>query len=240
MTAVDEVPAPVRTSLEGPFAWRGEQLERGTRWQRRLSATDLVELDLALQHIAGCGRDLPDLRREDFPLDRLATRLADISRELEEGCGVVRLRGLPIDRYAEPQLRLLFAGLCLHLGTLVYQNPIGQLIRPIRDEGMEVGARYGQVRSESGVFLSSRARTASSAGLRFHTDRADVVALLCAGRAKSGGTSKIASSVAVHNELLRQRPDLCELLYREYHRSRLGEEVGGEHTTYALPIFGIR
>jgi hypothetical protein len=76
--------------------------------------------------------------------------------------------------------------------------------------------------------------------LRFHTDRCDVVGLLCVRQARSGGVSRIASSVAVYNEMLRRRPDLVERLFAPYYRSRFGEEAGSNGATYALPIFGIR
>jgi hypothetical protein len=46
--------------------------------------------------------------------------------------------------------------------------------------------------------------------------------------------------VAVHNEILRRRPDLLEVLYRPYPRSRLGEEKGGDSMVYMLPVFGLR
>ncbi len=60
------------------------------------------------------------------------------------------------------------------------------------------------------------------------------------GQAEAGGLSKVASTVAVHNEILRRRPDLLELLDRPYPRSRLGEEKGGEDMVYMLPVFGLR
>jgi Taurine catabolism dioxygenase TauD, TfdA family len=43
----------------------------------------------------------------------------------------------------------------------------------------------------------------------------------------------------VHNEILRRRPDLLELLYGPYPRSRLGEEKGGGEMVYMLPVFGV-
>jgi hypothetical protein len=46
--------------------------------------------------------------------------------------------------------------------------------------------------------------------------------------------------VAVHNEIVRRRPDLAALLYREIPRSRLGEEIGGERCYYPLPVFAVR
>jgi hypothetical protein len=88
--------------------------------------------------------------------------------------------------------------------------------------------------------LSSYARTLSNGPLRFHTDRCDVVGLLCARQARAGGISKLASSVAVHNEMIRRRPDLATLLYRDIHRSRFGEEADRHDVVYALPIFGVR
>lgn len=91
-----------------------------------------------------------------------------------------------------------------------------------------------------GPFLSSYARTLSNGRLRFHTDRTDVVSLLCVRQARVGGESKICSSVAVHNAMLERRPDLLEILFRDYYRSRLGEESDRAETVYALPIFGLR
>lgn len=178
--------------------------------------------------------------KANFALPTLAPLLEQIGRELEQGCGIVRLRGLPVQKYSSAELETLFMGICRHLGVPVYQNSHGQILRQICDEGSEVGSRYGQLDSAHGVFLSSRARTASTAELRFHTDRTDVVGLLCVGRASSGGVSKVASTVAVHNQILARRPDLLELLYQDYYRSRLGEETGGERVVYALPIFAVR
>jgi hypothetical protein len=75
--------------------------------------------------------------------------------------------------------------------------------------------------------------------LRFHTDRADVVALLCAEQSMSGGLSEIASAIAIHDTMLARRPDLVEALYRDLPRSRLGEERGGEAAYYMLPVFAL-
>ena len=83
------------------------------------------------------------------------------------------------------------------------------------------------------------ARTASNGPLRYHTDRCDVVGLLCVHPAQSGGQNRIASTAAVHDHILTQRPDLLALLYEPYPRSRLGEEGGGENSIYYLPIFGM-
>jgi hypothetical protein len=52
--------------------------------------------------------------------------------------------------------------------------------------------------------------------IAYHCDLADVVGLLCLRTARSGGASRIVSSVSVYNELLRRRPDLMDRLYEPF------------------------
>ena len=46
-----------------------------------------------------------------------------------------------------------------------------------------------------------------------HTDAGGIVALMCIRASTSGGASRIASTAALHNELLKTRPDLVAVLY---------------------------
>ncbi|MBM3601478.1 MAG: TauD/TfdA family dioxygenase [Alphaproteobacteria bacterium] len=218
------------------------------RWIRTLSSDSLAEIDAAARR----SRGVPwrELSADHFPLSSLRGELAEIADELEDGCGMVKLRGLPVARYDEEELRRIWFGLGCHLGRPVFQNRRGELMRDIRDEGSGVGDRYGQIcvadrgkdagGETSGVFLSSYARTLSNGSLRFHTDRTDVVGLLCVRQAGTGGISRLCSSVAIHNEMLRRRPDLLDVLFEPYHRSRFGEEATAPEEVYALPIFGLR
>src|SRR2546428_2153115 len=113
----------------------------------------------------------------------------------------------------------------------------GELIGEVRDEI----ARYGEVREGPAVDAvlgrSSRSKARSSGPLRFHTDRCDVVSLLCVRTARAGGLSKVVSAVSVAEAIRARRPDLHALVYQDYWRSRQGEEAGGERQVYALPIF---
>jgi len=215
-------------------------------WIHPLSARELSELDEALAGLPGRD-DVPGpVHKRDFPLPTLGKRLAAIGGELEDGCGIAKLTGLPVDAYDRLALQRLWFGIGSHLGTPVYQNTEAELMRAICDEGPDVGARYGEVKINDGgddqgsTFLSSKARAQSNRLLRFHTDRCDVVALLCVRQARAGGVSRIASSVAVYNEMLRRRPDLVERLFAPYYRSRFGEEAGSNEAVYALPVFGVR
>ena len=231
----------MRAPLNGPAVWSGEELAAADDWRFRLTPPMLAEIDAALAAVKRRGIGWEGIRRADFPLPQTAALLADISRTLEEGRGLAKLTGLAVERYGEADLRRIWYGIGLHLGTPVSQSRAGLRMKVIRDEGAAVGEVHGQLRDADGAtFLSSAARTVSNGLLRFHTDRTDVVGLLCVGQAETGGLSKVASSVAVHNEILRRRPDLLELLYRPYPRSRLGEEKGGETMFYMLPVFGLR
>jgi hypothetical protein len=138
------------------------------------------------------------------------------------------------------ELQLIWMGLGIYLGTPRLQDCNGQLMRRICNEGGNVGQRHGQLSDQGQQFLSSKARTYSNGVLRFHTDRVDVVGLLTVQQAEHGGSSKIVSTQAVHNAMLEQRPDLVELLYQPFYRSRLGEETGGDKSIYPLPVFAIR
>ena len=213
------------TLITGACAWRGEEMARSTRWIRGLDAAAVAEIDAALGAARSAGIPWHETTRERFPLPGLTATLAEVARELEDGGGLVTLRGLPVERYTPAELRQIWFGLGSHLGRPVFQNRHGELMREIRDEGQTVGERYGQIPSGSGgpgPVLSSYARTLSNGPLRFHTDRCDVVGLLCARQARAGGISKLASSVAVHNEMIRRRPDLAALLYRGLERVRGG------------------
>jgi hypothetical protein len=218
-------------------------MARSTRWVRTLDRDALDEIDAALRQARSRGLAWPETTRERFPLPTLDRVLAEIARELEDGCGLINLRGLPVARYTPAELRQIWFGLGSHLGRPVFQNRRGELMREIRDEGRSVGERYGQIpagEGGSGTVLSSYARTLSNGPLRFHTDRCDVVGLLCVGQARQGGISKLCSSVAVHDEMLRHRPDLAAVLYQDVYRSRFGEEAERPDVVYPLPIFGVR
>ena len=235
-----------RTPLTGPSVWEGKDIENCRRWIRELTPDQIDELETALKAV----RALPwrEIKREDFPLPTLGDLLDDIADELENGCGIMKLKGFPVANHSEDDLRRMYWGLGTHLGTPVFQNRSGELMRAIRDEGAHVGRTYGETKDQKGsTFLSSYARTLTNGGLRFHTDRTDVVGLLCVRQARAGGVSTLASTPAIHNAILAKRPDLLDALFTDYWRSRFGEEGTGKDgssttrtTAYPLPIFGVR
>jgi hypothetical protein len=227
--------------LTGPSAWIGKDIQNSTRWIRDLTPAHIAELDKALQGIKAKGLDWSQVTRENFPIKGFDDLFDSIREELEDGSGILKLRGWPVTKYDEADLRIMYNGFGKHIATPVFQNRSGEMMRAIRDEGAHVGKTYGETKDQKGgTFLSSYARTLSSGELRFHTDRTDVVTLLCVRQARKGGVSKLASSPAVHNEMLKRRPDLVDVLYKDVWRSRFGEEGVTKETAYPLPLFGVR
>tara|TARA_Y100000588_G_scaffold260704_1_gene275276 strand:- start:1029 stop:2096 length:1068 start_codon:yes stop_codon:yes gene_type:complete len=231
----------ISTRIEGTCDWTGTEIENDPRWRFDLSDTDIAEIERADAALQVRGVDWRHMTREDFPLEGLAEKLTYIQTELEDGSGMARLARLPVERFAG-RLRHIWYGIGLHLGTPVTQDYRGMLMRDIEDKKEDTDALLDHrlTTRDGKLFKSSKARTLSNGPLRFHTDRCDVVGLLCVSPAKSGGISQVASSVRVHNAMLDRRPDLAALLYAPYHRSRQGEEFGGEKMTYPLPVFGQR
>jgi len=218
-------------------AWVGSDLAATTDWIRPVSATAVAECEAALAGLRRRGLASPDFGREDFLLPTFSRDVDAVLEELENGRGLVLLRGFPVDRWAAEDLRDIYWGLGSHLGHIRYQNARGERIGEVRDEI----ARYGAVQEGPAVDAvlgrSSRSKARSSGPLRFHTDRCDVVSLLVVRTARTGGLSKVVSAVSVAETIRARRPDLHALLYQDYWRSRQGEEAGGEQQTYALPVF---
>ena len=216
----------MRAAAASP-AWVGSDLAASADWIRPVSTAAVAECDAALAEVRRRRLAWPDFGREDFPLPTFGGELEGVLDELENGRGLVLLRGFPVDRWAAEDLRDIYWGIGSHLGHIRYQNARGELIGEVR-EGPAVDAVLGR---------SSRSKARSSGPLRFHTDRCDVVSLLVVRTARAGGLSKVVSAVSVAETIRARRPDLHALLCQDYWRSRQGEEAGGEKHTYALPIF---
>jgi hypothetical protein len=229
--------ATARQPFATRAAWYGAGMARSNAWVRALGERERGEIDAALERV----RRMPlfEITKEDFRLAATADFLADVSEELEDGYGAVRITGIPVAHYSEDELRRVFWGLCAHLGTAMYQNSRGEIMGEVRDESRDASPTY--VMPQDGKVKSSRARARSTGPLRFHTDRADVIALVCARNGAAGGVSKLASAVTIYNEILRRRPDLIEVLLQDFWRSRPEDEDGGPGGgVFKMPVFGIR
>lgn len=220
------LPAEPMKPLADPAGWAPEELKDLSGWTYALSAREQDELIEAVAALRRGRIPVEEVNRDNFVLKGLAEILDDFRMELRDGRGAVRLSGFPVDRLDREGVTRAYLGLGAHIGTLEPQNKHGHLIghiRNFRDERMEAEGRgYNTARESS-----------------FHVDSTDYVGLLCLSQPKSGGNSRIASSVTVYNRILAERPDLIDALMMDFYKTRYGEEVAGEAPYYKTPVFAF-
>ncbi|BBK34874.1 alpha-ketoglutarate-dependent taurine dioxygenase [Stella humosa] len=151
--------------------------------------------------------------------------LADILERLERGPGFVVLRGFPVDD-AAAALRGRFWTFCQRLGTPIPQTKEGDHLVEVAHGGEDTARQIGR-------WYGSRER------LTFHTDRCDILGLLFVQVAKAGGVTRIASSVAIHAEMARLRPDLLALLYGDLFWRVPERQPVGAPPFFRQPVFAV-
>lgn len=213
MNAVrEQSPELPRRPCTGPAVWRGRDLSASPAWAPHLSPARLDELDAALRTVRARGTPLLKVTADHFPLPTLARELRALADELESGRGFVLVRGIPVERYTEEEAAVLLWGVGQHLGIPVSQDATGHMLGHLRD-GPDVRA-----------VPSPR------------TEAADALALLCLRAAGSGARTTLASSAAVHNAVLADRPELLDGLSRTHFLDRRGEQLPGGLPWQAVPL----
>jgi len=190
--------AILTSKIETPAAWVGADFVGNASWVHVLSDQALNAIDLAVRGLDVAAKVALSFSKTEFPLGPFSDDLARCADELENGRGFFLLRGLPVERYSEDELRAIYFGIGLHLGTPVGQNPQGDLLGTV----MNVGDPQDK---NTRVFQTNLY-------LPYHTDPSDVVGLLCLRKAQRGGLSSLVSAAAVYNEILEQAPRISRAL----------------------------
>jgi len=207
---------------EGPAAWYGSRLACEETWLHHFNSAEVQEIDGAVHDCAGLR--LADVGRDDFALPTLGPVLIAAAEEVVNGRGFVLFRGLPVQDRSLEWAAMAYWGIGSYFGTAVSQNAKGHLLGHVRDIGHDPGNPEHRLYATTARHL-------------FHTDSSDIVALLCLQTAKSGGTSRLASSVTIFNEMLVERPDLVAQLTRPFHVDRKGEIPAGKGPYYRMAVF---
>ena len=211
--------------IESPANWKSADIAtRSTEWFLQLGDEDVAEIDAAYAAFKVRNVPLESMQKADFPLPRFEKVAARALDMLENGPGFFLMRGFPVERYSKADARAVYWGLGKYLGTAVSQSDEGDYLGDVRDI---------KVPQDSPRFRGYK----TSGKLTFHCDTSDVTALFVLRAARSGGRSLVASSIAVHNEILRTRPDLLDELYHPYAWSMQGQERPGESKWYLQPLF---
>ncbi len=211
--------------LETACEWMATDVADPERWTEVLSDLEIAEIDRAIAHARARSSDFLAIGKGEFPLPTLAPRLERIESDLMNGRGFVLIRGLPRARYTNDDMCLAYWGIGAHLGQPWPQNHHGHVLGDVTDQGKEIGDP------------TARGNELGRIALGYHCDGSDLVGLLCLENAHSGGLSAVANSVALHNALVRKRPDLAAELYKPQPYDFRGEQPPGARGWYPMPVF---
>lgn len=217
----------LREIIDDRTAWKGPDLQNDTSWIFRFSESDLGELDRALQAIKVAGLKSGEFGRDEFALPVLGDKLARIDDEIRNGRGFVLIKGFPVGAYGMDDLKIMYWGLGVHLGTVIPHNVAGDTMAPVTNLELKTDD-------------PNRRNNTTNNFLDPHTDLADVVMLLCIEQARSGGESGLVSSVAIHNEIVRNHPEFLVPLYEGFYHDYRGYGPTGdanEVTATPIPVF---
>jgi len=215
------LPCVLETSCE----WKAEDVAGSSEWIEHLSDSDIDEIDRALAVAREKSSDLLEIGKDDFPLPTLSGKIVRIEQELIDGRGFVLIRGLPRARYTNDDLCLAYWGIGAHLGKPWAQNHYGHVLGDVTDQGKTIDDP------------TARGNELGRIGLEYHCDGSDLIGLLCLQTGAEGGLSAVANSVALHNELVRQHPDLAMELYQPQPYDFRGEQPPGGRGWYLMPVF---
>ncbi|KAK6497244.1 hypothetical protein TWF506_004718 [Arthrobotrys conoides] len=199
------LPAGFPDKVEGPIVWEGKDWTDERQWVYQLNEAELEEIDDAIKYFQNLNIPLGHINPTTFPLPTLSPTLRSLSRELYSGRGFFVLRTLPIDNLSKLSTAIAFAGISSHVGPLRgRQSGNGAVFAHIKD-----------LRATHNLKEIGNAAYTTDAQV-FHTDAGDLIALLALEVAAEGGTSRIASSWRIYNDIARSRPDLVKTLAEEW------------------------
>jgi hypothetical protein len=212
-----------RTPVNERSLWYGRDMI-SDKWVYTLTSKDISEIETAVKRVEQSGLSVAELTRAGFVLPTLGPRLDHINEELIDGRGFYLIRGLPLERFTPMQTATAFWGIGQYFGEPVSQNAKGHLLGHVKDLG------------HSRANASHRGYQTSEE-LNFHSDSCDMTALLCLTTARTGGVSRVVSSAAIHNEMLKSNSDWVEALTGPLYRDRRNEVPPGLPPYYVLPVF---
>ena len=225
---LSDVVIDVPGRFHGPMAWRGDSIAEED-WLSPIPDDCLAELERSLQMLRHEEMPILALDPSEYPLNACAELMRESRDRLDNGCGVVVLDRLPVERYSLDETKAVFWLLGSLLGRPVSQSIQGELMVDVRDTGIKKAIGVRGFRTNAPQF----AHTDNS----FNRCPPDSVSLLSVRKAASGGISKFISFQTVHNEMMKRHPALLPRLYRPFLHDRQGDFREGEPQQVSHPIF---
>lgn len=206
------------------MVWDGRDTDKNDDWIARLDNTDIASIRTAVEVTKSSNTPVGALTRDDFGFGNFGNKLLWIRDEILSGAGYSLVRGLnESNSWSNEDLIRAYWGIGCWLGDAVSQNAKAHLLGHVIDQRINKA-------SGTRIYQTNQAQP-------FHSDSCDIVGLLCLRVAQYGGASSIASSSAIHNDLLDNNPQALDTLYGNFQCDRYGEIPEGKHAHYSVRVF---
>lgn len=195
-----------------PRAWRRDDLAANEESIfHTLDGDILAEVSGAAERVRSGGLDTETMEQQDFRVPLLARQMGGLRRRLDDGFGVLILRGLEEVTRNDRTAEIITWGLANYFG------------QPIR-QGLRKDRRLFSVTDTGGQY-NDPTRIGATSGISWmHTDNGCLeprppcyIGLLCVNRAVEGGVSTLISANTLRAVIEEERPDLLPLYFEPYH-----------------------
>lgn len=214
----------LKSPVKGRNAWTHDNLTN-EEWVYELSQGMIDDLLKIIRAIQTSNLLFKKIDKSYFT-PRIGSLLNKILNELENGRGFVVIKGLCPQTYDEKTLLSMYWVIGNYLGDIVTQNSRGDVLCEVSDYKLG-GLENNNVRGYQ-----------TNEALKFHTDSADIVGLLCIRPAKTGGILKIASSMLIYNEILENYNQYLETYYKGVFYDIRSDKTIENLEAYRNPIYG--
>jgi hypothetical protein len=209
-------------------AWSGPEIQNDPSWTVQINERQQAELLAGLCRLKADGLTLNEVSRRHFLLPPGLQRLAKtIQGAVTSDRGFILVKGFPVAKQTDEDIRLMYLGFCRHLGTCVSQDVNCSIVADVKEKGLgteKLTRAYG-----------------NKHGTRLHVDLADTVGLLGVRQANNGALSTLASSAMIYNEFVKQHPDWLGDTYEGFYWDRYGEHKEWEEaiSPRKIPLFSF-
>lgn len=209
--------------MHHPSAWRPCDFASPDEFSVDLTGRDIAILeDAIIPWRDGSGTAPDPVCREEVFLPGLDGTIDKLAAVLMKGRGMAIVRGFPVRHHDDRTIALMYRAFCCRMGRLLRQSK--------RRE------RIGFVAHRPDRILELRGY--ERAGRQtLHTDMEAVLGMLCVRRASEGGESRLASALAIHDEIRASRADLLEPLLRGFRSAGGKSRPTGPPTVTASTMF---
>lgn len=212
-----------REIIDHPSAWTAASISGRQHFEQKLTPTQIEAIDTLL----AATRHVPaqEVTREQFDHPEVNRLLTQIEQEILHGRGIVLVTGLDRSRYSPEDLERIFWGFGTHWGRAAVQSPKGDKLGRVT---------FVPVGPDNPVDRTYK----RNSELEMHTDTYELVGLISVNKGRMGGLSRFVSSIAIHNDIVKNRPELLEPLYEGYHFATHEASLTDQPLTpYKVPVF---